>query len=116
MNDHLALFKHNGGKHIAHKLIRYMTERQTYRERWVRPLQRLTQPFIFINGLSDPVSGKHLVERFRDVVPEQKNIVELPGIGHFPHLESPNAVLEHFLAFHDRLGNLKTDDNSTAKS
>lgn len=100
IEDYLTLFKFNGGKRIAHKLIRYMGERQKYRERWVPPLQHMSQPFLFINGSSDPVSGEHLVERFRQVVPDQKNIVELPGIGHFPHLEAPHDVLANFLAFH----------------
>lgn len=100
LNDFLTLFKHNGGKRIAHKLIRYMTERAVYRERWVRPLQTMTQPFLFINGSADPVSGRHLVERFREVVPLQKNIVELDKIGHFPHFEAPEIVLEKFFEFH----------------
>lgn len=98
--DHLALFKHNNGKRIAHKLIRYMAERKIYRERWVGALQRMSQPFLFINGSRDPVSGKHLVDRFREVVPAQTNIVELPEIGHFPHLESPGTVVNKFLQFH----------------
>ena len=98
--DFVALFKHNDGKRIAHKLIRYMTERARYRERWVGPLRSMTQPFLFINGSYDPVSGKHLVERFREVVPDQENIIELPNIGHFPHLEAPTIVLEKFLGFH----------------
>jgi pimeloyl-ACP methyl ester carboxylesterase len=101
LDDHLALFKHNNGKLIAHRLIRYMTERAKYRERWVAPLQEMAQPFRFINGLADPVSGKHLVERFREVVPEQKDIVELYGIGHFPHLECPDAVFTAYLEFRD---------------
>lgn len=100
LNDYLTLFKHNDGKRIAHKLIRYMTERKHFRERWVAPLKNMKQRFLFINGSFDPVSGKHLVERFREVVPEQKNIVELPLIGHFPHLEAPSEVLMHFRRFH----------------
>ena len=98
--DFLTLFKHNEGKRIAYKLIRYMTERTKYRERWVTPLVRMTQPFLFINGSADPVSGKHLVKRFREVVPHQNNIVSLAGIGHFPHLEATAIVLEKFLEFH----------------
>jgi pimeloyl-ACP methyl ester carboxylesterase len=74
-----------------------MTERAKYRERWVPPLQEMSQPFRFINGLADPVSGKHLVERFREIVPDQTDIVELDGIGHFPHLESPSAVVTAYL-------------------
>lgn len=100
LNDFLALFRHNGGRRIAHKLIRYMKERAVYRERWVGALQSMRQPFCFINGLSDPVSGAHLVKRFRQVVPHQKDIFELEDVGHFPHFEAPEAVLENYLEFY----------------
>jgi pimeloyl-ACP methyl ester carboxylesterase len=100
LDDFLTLFKYNDGKRIAHKLIRYMTERTTYRTRWLRPLQDIKMPFRFINGLADPVSGEHLVKRFRELIPDQTDIVELPGIGHFPHLECPERVLDAFLEFH----------------
>jgi pimeloyl-ACP methyl ester carboxylesterase len=100
LEDFATLFKYNDGKRIAHKLIRYMTEREKYRARWVGALERMRPPFRFINGLADPVSGAHLVKRFREVVPQQTDIVELEGIGHFPHWEAPDAVLENFFAFH----------------
>ena len=100
LDDIMTLFKHNGGNRIAHKLIQYMRERTIYRGRWVPPLQTMTQPFMMINGSADPVSGKHLVERFREVVPNQINIVEMADIGHFPHIEAPGNCLENFLHFH----------------
>jgi len=100
LDDFLTLFKYNDGKKIAHKLIRYMTERARYRDRWVTPLQDLKMPFRFINGLADPVSGEHLVKRFRELIPDQTDIIELSGIGHFPHLECPERVLDAFLEFH----------------
>jgi pimeloyl-ACP methyl ester carboxylesterase len=100
LSEFLELFRSGGGKRIAHKLIRYMTERAKYRERWVGALQRMDQPFCFINGLADPVSGAHLVARFREVVPHQKDIVELEHVGHFPHFEAPQTVLEKFFEFH----------------
>ena len=103
LDDFVRVFNFNGGKGVAHKLIRYMTERARYRERWVPPLQRMTQPFRFINGLADPVSGRHLVERFREVVPGQNDIVELEGIGHFPHFEAPEIVLEKYFEFYSNL-------------
>jgi hypothetical protein len=53
LNDFLAVFKFNDGRRIAHKLIRYMPERQKYRQRWVGALQRMRVPFKFINGLAD---------------------------------------------------------------
>lgn len=101
LDDFVAAFKFNQGKRIAHKLIQYMLERYVYRERWVEPLRALQQPFRFINGLADPVSGQHLVERFREVVPNQTDIIELKEIGHFPHFEVPETVLEKYFEFRE---------------
>lgn len=99
LNDFVAVFKYNDGKRVAHKLIRYMAERAKHRARWVGALERMNQPFRFINGLDDRVSGAHLVERFREVVPHQTDIIELRGIGHYPHFETPETVLEKYLEF-----------------
>lgn len=96
----LTHFNGNGGRNISHKLIRYMSERQTYRERWFSALASIKQPFRLINGLADPVSGRHLVKRFREIVPGQKDIIELEGVGHFPHVEKPGLVLRHLFEFH----------------
>lgn len=104
LDDFLYLFKRGGGRKISHKLIRYMREREIYRERWVGALEKMRQPFRFINGLADPVSGRHLVERFREVLPALgKDVVELEDIGHFPHFEAPEKTLGHFLKFHEKI-------------
>ena len=100
LEDFVFLFKSGNGQRIAHKLIRYMTERTKYRTRWVGALQEMKQPFRLINGLADKVSGKHLVERFREVVPNQTEIIEFEEIGHFPHFEIPEICLEKFFEFH----------------
>ncbi|HEX8638569.1 MAG TPA: alpha/beta hydrolase [Pyrinomonadaceae bacterium] len=99
LNDFVSVFKYNNGKSIAHKLIRYMPERAKYRARWVGALERMNQSFRFINGLDDPVSGAHLVRRFREVVPGQTDIIELAGIGHYPHFETPQTVAEKYIEF-----------------
>lgn len=101
--DFMEIFRYNGGQKIAHKLIRYMREREKYRQRWVGSLEKMTQPFRFINGLEDRVSGSHLVKRFREVLPEQKDIIELEDVGHFPHFEVPDVFLRHFFEFHDKM-------------
>jgi pimeloyl-ACP methyl ester carboxylesterase len=98
LNEFLEVFKYNDGRRIAHKLIRYMTERQTNRERWVGALQRTKIPLRFINGLADKVSGAHLVKRFRETMPHT-DIIELKDIGHYPHFEVPEIVLEKFFEF-----------------
>lgn len=100
MNEFIAAFKFNDGQKIAYKLIRYMRERQKYRARWVGALEQMSQPFRLINGLADRVSGAHLVKRFRQIVPHQTDIIELNNIGHFPHFETPEIVLEKFFEFH----------------
>lgn len=101
LNDFLELFKSGDGRRVAHKLIRYMSERTTNRARWVGALERMNVPFRFVNGSADKVSGKHLVERFRALLPHQTDIVELEGVGHFPHFETPDTVLEKFFEFRD---------------
>lgn len=99
LEEFLEVFKFNAGRRIAHKLIRYMTERSQYRARWVGALQRTRVPLRFINGLADPVSGAHLVKRFRETMPHT-DIIELPEIGHYPHFETPQTVLDNFFEFH----------------
>jgi pimeloyl-ACP methyl ester carboxylesterase len=99
LNDFVQVFKHNDGKRIAHKLIRYMPERTKYRTRWVGALEKMHQPFRFVNGLDDPVSGAHLVRRFREVVPHETDIIELAGIGHYPHFEMPETIAKKYIEF-----------------
>ncbi|MDQ2745638.1 MAG: alpha/beta hydrolase [Acidobacteriota bacterium] len=99
LNDFLEVFKFNNGRRIAHKLIRYMAERETHRERWVGALNKAKVPLRFINGSADPVSGAHLVKRFRETMPHT-DIIELARVGHFPHFEVPAIVLDKFFEFH----------------
>ena len=58
LDDFLTLFKHHDGKQIAHKLIRYMAEREKYRTRWVGALEKMSPPFTMINGSADPCFGQ----------------------------------------------------------
>lgn len=99
----LELFKYNDGHKIIHKLIRYMNERRKFRARWLAALQNIKKPFRFIDGSADPVSGAHLVRRFRRLVPHQTDIVELEGVGHFPHFEAPEKVLKAFFEFQAKI-------------
>lgn len=94
-----ALIQHNDGKHVFHNLIRYMTDRKTHRERWVNALQQSVAPIGLINGSADPVSGAHMVARYREVVSSDHFIVELPDIGHYPQVEAPEAVVDAYLRF-----------------
>ncbi|GAB2658194.1 alpha/beta fold hydrolase [Nocardia goodfellowii] len=87
------------GKRNGHKLIRYIDERRKHRDRWVGALIDTDVPLRLIDGLLDPVSGAHMVERYRELVPAA-DVVELPKVGHYPQLEAPAETLEAFLEFH----------------
>jgi pimeloyl-ACP methyl ester carboxylesterase len=93
------LIAEHDGPAVMPKLIAYMAERRANRERWVGALVSAAAPLRLINGLLDPISGAHMVARYREVVP-RPDVVELPRVGHYPQLEAPGAVLaavlEHF--------------------
>ena len=89
----------NGRAAMARR-IRYMAERQQFAERWVGAIKNAKLPMMMINGLEDPVSGAHAADGFSKLVPKAK-LARLPGIGHFPQIEAPEAVSELVHQFHD---------------
>jgi pimeloyl-ACP methyl ester carboxylesterase len=94
-----ALINYNQGKHVFYDLITYMTDRKRHRERWVKALRESVVPIGLINGSVDPVSGAHMVERYRELVSPDHFIVELSRIGHYPQVEAPERVAEAYLRF-----------------
>ena len=84
------------GLAVLPTLIGYMAERRKFRQRWVGALITTRVPVRLIAGLADPISGAPMVARYRELVP-YPDIVELPGVGHYPQLEAPVAVSESVL-------------------
>lgn len=93
LEDFWRLISHGEGTRVAHRVIRYMAERVQYRARWVGALQQSPVPVRLICGLDDPVSGVHVARRYRQLIPEA-DVLELSGVGHYPQLEAPEAVLQ----------------------
>jgi pimeloyl-ACP methyl ester carboxylesterase len=89
------LLTHNDGRRALPGLIHYMTDRRVHRERWVGALQKATIPVTVIAGADDPVSGRHMVDRYRELIP-QPDTTLLEGIGHYPQVEAPDRVLSAF--------------------
>jgi pimeloyl-ACP methyl ester carboxylesterase len=79
-------------------VIRYMREREAKRERWVGALMQARVPLKLIDGAADPISGAHMAERYRELVPAA-DVTLLRGVGHYPQIEAPAAVLDAYLAF-----------------
>ncbi|PTU77863.1 alpha/beta hydrolase [Pseudomonas indoloxydans] len=92
------LVAYNNGPAVMHRLIRYMPERRQQRQRWVTAMQATTLPMRVIDGAFDPISGAHMVARYRELISDPDTVL-LDGIGHYPQLEAPAAVLEHYLQF-----------------
>lgn len=92
---------HAGGLRNYHRIIRYLRERRRHRARWVAPILQGPVPLSLINGHRDPVSGKHVVDRLRELRPAAE-VHDLPDVGHYPQTEAPTEVLRAYAAF--RLG------------
>ncbi|NNC38029.1 MAG: alpha/beta hydrolase [Hyphomonadaceae bacterium] len=92
------LICHNDGHKTFHKLLHYIADRREHRERWVGALQNSRVPIRLVDGGMDPVSGKHMYEYFREIVPNGEAVL-LPELGHYPHTEGPDQVLREITPF-----------------
>ena len=91
----------DGGKAILPKLLGYIAERRRHRERWVGALLHAGVPVALINGLEDPISGRSIVARWRELLPAAP-VFELAGVGHYPQVEAPDEVVAAYLSFAQR--------------
>ncbi len=97
-----TMIETNNGPAVMHRLIHYMAERRVHRERWVGAMQRTSVPLRVIDGAADPISGAHMVARYRELIAQPDTLL-LEGIGHYPQIEAPAQVLAGYLAFRDGL-------------
>ncbi|WP_299245007.1 alpha/beta hydrolase [uncultured Aquimarina sp.] len=93
---------YNSGKNVIPKLIKYLKERDTYKIRWREAIQYTDMPKRLIDGGVDPISGKHMAEFYKEIVPNA-DVVILDTIGHYPQTEAPEEVLHHYTEFRKRL-------------
>ena len=93
------IINYNDGKHLFYNLITYMNDRIEHRQRWLTPLQQSPVPLALINGSADPVSGKHLCERYQQLGCRLDHLHELSTIGHYPQLESPATIANSYTNF-----------------
>ncbi|WP_164478416.1 alpha/beta fold hydrolase [Mycolicibacterium stellerae] len=81
----------DNGHRLAHLHIRYNAERARHHRRWEAALAAWKGPMHLVWGLDDPVSGRHVLERAIELLPNAR-VTELQAVGHFPHVEAPAAV------------------------
>ena len=86
----LGMSRDNGHK-LSHLLIKYNAERAVHYQRWESALADWAGPLHLVWGLADPVSGGHVLELAVKTLPRAA-VTELPGVGHYPSSEAPQAV------------------------
>lgn len=97
------LLQHNDGQQTLSPLLAYIKERKVHRNGWVAAMQHTDIPLIFINGVQDPISGQHMVDRYKALIPNPK-VIELP-VGHYPQIEAPEVLADSVLEFISRVEN-----------
>jgi pimeloyl-ACP methyl ester carboxylesterase len=93
MEEAWQLLVRAGGRRCMPALLGYIRERSTQRARWVGALQQAGIPLALVNGVEDPISGRSIVTRWRELLPAAP-VIELAGVGHYPQLEAPQQVLD----------------------
>ncbi|CAF3644636.1 unnamed protein product [Rotaria sp. Silwood1] len=103
------LLFYNAPYNLIQQLQCYLDERITYRDRWVDALNKVQTleknpiPIRMINGPFDPISGKHMVDRYREIITNPDAYLLDVNIGHYPNLEDPENTLKYFFDFHDSI-------------
>jgi pimeloyl-ACP methyl ester carboxylesterase len=93
-----ALISHGDGHRIAHLLCAYVRERVTHADRWHGAIRDWAKPVgLLWGGLRDPVATPHVLAGLRELRPGA-DVIELPGLGHYPQLEDPDAFTTAMLS------------------
>ena len=97
------ILSYNDGRRVMHKVGRFVIDRAHHRNRWVAAMRATDIPMRLIDGPCDPNSGRHMAERYAELIPDADVVYLAEEIGHWPQIEDPEAVLAHFLEFVDGL-------------
>jgi len=93
------IMDYNDGRRVTHKVGRFVLDRFRHRNRWVRAMRSTRVPMRLIDGPCDPNSGRHMAERYLQLIPDPDVVLLDDRIGHWPQIEDPDAVVAHFLDF-----------------
>jgi pimeloyl-ACP methyl ester carboxylesterase len=91
LDEFWTFIAHNSGGRITHKLLHYIADRMTHKDRWEAALVGAQDCIGLINGALDPVSGKHAYDRWRSTLPNARHHL-IESVGHYPHVEAPEEV------------------------
>ena len=97
------ILEYNDGKRVTHKVGRFVNDRYAHRNRWVRAMRQTDIAMRLIDGPIDPNSGRHMAQRYLEVIPNPDVVMLDDNIGHWPQIEAPDAVLAAFLGHIERV-------------
>ncbi len=86
--DQWALLARAGGDRILHLLCAYLDERVEFAPRWHGAVRDWPKPLNFLWATGDPVATTNVLAGLRELRPGAE-VIELPGIGHYPQIEVP---------------------------
>lgn len=89
-HDQWALLARAGGDRILHLLCAYLNERVEFAPRWHGAVRDWPKPLSFLWATGDPVATTNVLAGLRDLRPGAE-VIELPGIGHYPQIEDPGS-------------------------
>ncbi len=107
LNTLWKLILYPGKIKLGHKLLHYIKDRKENQERWVGVLTKTDVPLLFINGGSDPVSGRHLIEEIEKMPIKNAKIIKWDEIGHYPQWENPEECFQEIYNFFKKLSTVK---------
>lgn len=93
------ILNYNQGKKITYLIGRLVFEKYKYLNVWVNAMQTTNIPLCYICGPFDPNSGKHMADRYQELIPNPKIYLLDKYIGHWPQLEDTRSVLESYRQF-----------------
>lgn len=95
-----SLIAYNEGAANYHRLMRYMPERWQHQLTWLDALATHPAPLTLIWGMADPVATPAVAEVVQQYRPEA-TAIRLANVGHYPHWEVPDVVVEALLTAWD---------------
>ncbi|BBY67099.1 alpha/beta fold hydrolase [Mycolicibacterium helvum] len=84
-----ALLARDNGHRILNLLCAYLDERVRFAPRWHGAVRDWDKPLGFLWATGDPVATTNVLAGLRELRPAAE-VIELPGIGHYPQIEVPD--------------------------
>ena len=91
------ILEYNDGKRVMHKVGRFVNDRYTHRNRWVRAMRQTDGADAADRRARRPeLRAAHGASATCEVIPNPDVVMLDDDIGHWPQIEAPDAVLDAF--------------------